>query len=87
MAARTLVLALLNEIGKRLIDKRLKLPPFCLGKTPHGREEFGVDLGREFLTDFLGHGAPSFLQHDVMICHDKSSFTLMVNLTPWPDPE
>lgn len=50
MGTRTLPFPLLNQVGQRLIDRGLELPPFAAGQIPHRLQDLRIDLGREFLT-------------------------------------
>lgn len=46
--ARLSVLALLDQIGQRLIDQRLDLPPLVLRDGADGGQDFRVDLVANF---------------------------------------
>ena len=42
-------LALLDQVRESLFHEHLHLAALLLGKATHSREDFGIDLGREFL--------------------------------------
>ena len=50
MVTRSRLLPFLDQINQGLIDACLKLPSFALCQAPHSGQDFGIDLGREFLT-------------------------------------
>jgi hypothetical protein len=50
MSAGPGLLPLLDQIGERLIDQSLKLPPFALRKVTHLSQDFRIYLGCELLT-------------------------------------
>ena len=47
--ARPGVLVLLNQVGEGLVHESLKLAAFLVGELVHGREDFRIDLGGEFI--------------------------------------
>ena len=42
------LLALFDQVRKRLVDERLKLSPLALRDIAQRRQKLGIDLGREF---------------------------------------
>jgi hypothetical protein len=65
--ARPGVPVLFDQIGKRLVDKSLYLPPFFAGEGADGDEDIGIDLRCEF---FPWHESASFSIY--LRYHDKS---------------